>query len=505
MLLRVSLRPNVRTYRAAWRSYSNRPPPEQHNATVQNARRGSHKYVVLQQYREFMRESDRLKDEDEVLGDYVRWHARNEFKKYKIKYTHGKRFKGKKRLNMEIKKGRRQLRALKAAQHDQSAKKNLISLAYGKTGRLSTLLKMRIKEAHRHKTTQYIKYPERYYYGLPASVKPFFNFCAEQSLGKAREGVASGPLTARERAEKDLAWFYDLDVAGYFLSGGNGHKAIEGNLPLYAEALGIPYGDASGVDYRAEFLKDQRCRRRETVLAMYRSFLRTSHSLHRKDAVVGEYLAWRAGYEFRNKAMCEDEDRLRSSMKKGKQLLRVVHRSSLGDDKAMVKMLRLAYGKTGRVMHLLMDRVGEAKARESLFVKKPEKYDGLPPSMKVYFDFCARQTLDRLKGDDDGNAKPGSTPIDHLDGPSLGMVVLTRPVSKVPKQSKRLAKKETQRGWYFDLYTKDFFVNNWTTSGYLEDKRLYAKALEFNLTSGESDIPVVSQAELDIIFRPLDP
>ena len=54
-----------------------------------------------------MRESDRLKDEDEVLGDYVRWHARNEFKKYKIKYTHGKRFKGKKRLNMEIKKGRR--------------------------------------------------------------------------------------------------------------------------------------------------------------------------------------------------------------------------------------------------------------------------------------------------------------------------------------------------------------------------------------------------------------
>ena len=85
------------------------------------------------------------------------------------------------------------------------------------------------------------------------------------------------------------------------------------------------------------------------------------------------------------------------------------------------------------------------------------------------------------------------------------MVVLTRPVSKVPKQSKRLAKKETQRGWYFDLYTKDFFVNNWTTSGYLEDKRLYAKALEFNLTSGESDIPVVSQAELDIIFRPFDP
>ena len=81
MLLRVSLRPNVRTYRAAWRAYSNRAPPEQHNATVQNARRGSHKYVVLQQYREFMRESDRLKDEDEVLGDYVRWHARNEFKK----------------------------------------------------------------------------------------------------------------------------------------------------------------------------------------------------------------------------------------------------------------------------------------------------------------------------------------------------------------------------------------------------------------------------------------
>ncbi len=229
--------------------------------------------------------------------------------------------------------------------------------------------------------------------------------------------------------------------------------------------------------------------RRAGILKMYRSFFRQAGIMYRYDPMVAEYISWRARYVFKSRKNSQGSKQVNGNLREGRKYLRVVKRS-MNEDRAMEKLLRLSYGKTGRVMHLLKNRVDEAKRNQNLVMKHPDRfYNGLPVTMKEYFDFCARQALEK---------QSTRTSMDeHERFASMdGAVVHTRPLNK---QSKKFAIKERKRGWYYDI----------DLTGFIEPKlhgmdrhrkRLYARALELSLPS----LPVVEKAYLAHVLRPFD-
>ena len=78
-----ALKITTRAFRVSTRAFANSTVHTKKNAP--RLRKKPHKPLVLQQYRDFFKEAAWLEKEDIVLGEYVRWMARNEFKKYKIK------------------------------------------------------------------------------------------------------------------------------------------------------------------------------------------------------------------------------------------------------------------------------------------------------------------------------------------------------------------------------------------------------------------------------------
>jgi len=146
----------------------------------------------------------------------------------------------------------------------------------------------------------------------------------------------------------------------------------------------IPRSRAAWAAERASTIVRTRERQRREALSLYRALLREGRRHEReRDPVCGEYIAWRARDQFRRGARGAASGKVTASLAAARNGLRRVRAAHSGDAADAQRLIDLAYGRVGRVRHVMQAHIARAQSGGDVALRPASRGSGevLPPTI----------------------------------------------------------------------------------------------------------------------------
>ena len=146
----------------------------------------------------------------------------------------------------------------------------------------------------------------------------------------------------------------------------------------------IPRSRAAWAAERASTIVGTRVRQRREALSLYRALLREGRRHEReRDPVCGEYIAWRARDQFRRGARGAASGKVTASLAAARNGLRRVRAAHSGDAADAQRLIDLAYGRVGRVRHVMQAHIARAQSGGDVALRPASRGSGevLPPTV----------------------------------------------------------------------------------------------------------------------------